>query len=279
MRAAIFALIIGLAVSAAAQSDLEKIVAAERAFAAAARERGVKAAFLDHMANGAVLFMPDRVIGRDWWQTQEEWDSTLAWYPEIAGVSSNGVIGYTTGPWELCPKGGNAQPEAVGQFASIWQRQSTGEYRVILDIGVTHPPRSTPQKEWSGAAGSTAKLADHEAGDAAVPFYEMAGRGTLSAAYKRFAAPDIRMLREGRPPITGSKNISDALKDTKGRMEINKRLAFIGTRDLAYVDGRYRRTDGGAVLETGNFLQVWQFDGKHWRIVLDVFKPLPSTSS
>jgi ketosteroid isomerase-like protein len=278
MRTAIFALIIGLSISAAGQSDLEKVVAAERAFAAAANERGVKAAFLDYMANGAVLFMPDRVIGRDWWQTQEEWDSVLAWYPEIAGVSSNGVIGFTTGPWELRSKGGGT-PEAAGQFASIWQRQPDGEYRMVLDIGIAHSPISAPQKAWSGTGAPAAKLADHEAGDAAVPFFEMAARGTLTAAYKRFAAPDIRILREGRPPVSGAKNIGDALKDTKGRMEINKRLAFIGTRDLAYVEGRYRRTDGSTILETGNFLQVWQFDGKHWRIVLDVFKPIPATAN
>src|SRR5690606_24412171 len=75
MRAAFFAIIIGLAVSVSAQTDLEKVVAAERAFASAAGERGVKAAFLDHMADGAVLYMPDRVIGKDWWRTQEDWDS------------------------------------------------------------------------------------------------------------------------------------------------------------------------------------------------------------
>src|SRR5690606_21343 len=206
------------------QSDVEKIFAAERAIAAAAKERGVKAAFIEYLTDGAVLFMPGRVNGKEWWQGQEEWDSMLVWYPELAGVSSNGVIGYTTGPWEVRSK--NDTLEAAGQFASIWQKQSDGEYRVILDIGISHGPTATPQPAWQGRASQTAALADHEAGDAAVPFFEMARAGTVTAAYKRFADRNIRILREGKPPVTGSKNIGDALKGSAGRLEINKRLAF-----------------------------------------------------
>ncbi len=277
MRAAVLAIVLVLSAGVYGQSDVEKIVAAERAFAAAAKERGVKAAFLEYLTDNAVLFMPDRVNGKDWWQTQEEWGSSLIWYPELAGVSSNGVIGYTTGPWEVRSKDDTL--EAAGQFASIWQRQSDGGYRVILDIGISHGPTATPQAAWQGpAADQKTALADHEAGDAAVPFFEMARAGTVTAAYKRFADRNIRMLREGKPPVTGSKNIGDALKGSAGRLENNKRLAFIGTRDLAYVDGGYKRTDRGTVVESGNFLQVWRFDGKYWKIVLDVFKPVPDAA-
>ena len=276
MRAAAFAIVLVLSASVYGQPDLDKVVAAERAFAAAAKERGVKTAFVEYLTDSAVLFMPGRVNGQEWWQGQQEWGSMLLWYPELAGVSSNGVIGYTTGPWEVRSK--EDRLEAAGQFASIWQKQPDGEYRVILDIGISHEPTSTPQPAWQGPADQTTALADHEAGDAAVPFFEMARAGTVTAAYKRYADRNIRLLREGRPPVTGSKNIGDALKGNAGRLEINKRLAFIGTRDLAYVDGGYRRTVRGAVVQTGNFLQVWRFDGKYWKIVLDVFKPMPDAA-
>src|SRR5690606_37243597 len=164
MRAAVFAIVLVLSASVYGQTDLEKVVVAERAFATAAKERGVKTAFVDYLTDSAVLFMPDRVNGMEWWQGQDEWGSMLVWYPELAGVSSNGVIGYTTGPWEVRSKDDTL--EAVGQFASIWQKQSDGEYRVILDIGISHGPTATPQPAWQGRASQTAALADHEAGDA-----------------------------------------------------------------------------------------------------------------
>ena len=54
---------------------------------------------------------------------------------------------------------------------------------------------------------------------------------------------------------------------------------FFETADLAYANNSYTFANEDGTVETGNFLQVWKFiDGK-WKIVLDIFKPVPQKTN
>src|SRR5689334_15725267 len=106
----LFVLVVLLPV--AAQSDLDKMIETERSFASMAGEKGTKAAFLEYMAPDAVVFDPEKVNARTVWTAREESPAFLAWAPNFADISSNGVLGYTTGNWEYRPKGKTDDPTA-----------------------------------------------------------------------------------------------------------------------------------------------------------------------
>src|SRR5436190_18110221 len=61
----------------------------------------------------------------------------LSWEPIFADVSRAGDLGYTTGPWEFRPDGPDDQPVAFGQYFTIWKKQSGGDWKAVLDRGVS----------------------------------------------------------------------------------------------------------------------------------------------
>jgi ketosteroid isomerase-like protein len=113
------------------------LMAADRAFNQATSERG---------ADGwAEYFAPDALqygggskpiegpaaIRQDMLETLKP-GVKLTWEPTKA-FASTGDLGYTIGRWEFTgPAGG---PTAHGSYVTIWRKQPTGKWLVVLDIG------------------------------------------------------------------------------------------------------------------------------------------------
>src|SRR5687768_1658966 len=87
------------------QGALEKVIETERAFATQSAAKGTKHAFLEYLADDGLLFLPDRVNGKSYWNARGESQGFLSWAPNYADVSANGIVGYTTGNWEYREKG------------------------------------------------------------------------------------------------------------------------------------------------------------------------------
>ena len=64
-----------------AQTDVREIVETEKAFAKTAEEKGTKSAFLQFIADDGILFQPDAVNGKTYWNSQSESAGFLAWKP------------------------------------------------------------------------------------------------------------------------------------------------------------------------------------------------------
>lgn len=270
----IFLCILASAFCVSAQTAVENIVEAERAFAAMAEKDGVKTAFLSNLSDDAVIFQPDRTNGKEYWENAKIPEFQLYWFPVYADASANGMVGYTTGPWEFRrEKGGDT--EAFGDYVTVWEKRGD-VYKAVVDIGVGHarPSASDPAKALIATSDPKAAESKSYAGDAATAFYELIGRGMNKKAYKDFAADDIRLFRDGNFPAIGKKAALDLIG--KGKLKITKRISFYGTGDLAYVTNRYEYQNDG-ISETGNFLQIWKYRGGKWKIVIDVFVPLPKS--
>jgi ketosteroid isomerase-like protein len=123
---------------AAADTPLDSLVAAERAFSALSVERGMKTAFLTNLAEDAVVFRPAPTSGMEVWRTRSNPAATLEWAPDYAEISGAGDLGVTSGPWEWRPAPERHQPTAHGHFISVWRRTEDGAWRVAADIGVSH---------------------------------------------------------------------------------------------------------------------------------------------
>ncbi|MCB1022863.1 MAG: nuclear transport factor 2 family protein, partial [Acidobacteria bacterium] len=126
---------------------LEDLVKRERTFAEAAREKTVKKAFLEFLADDAVVFEPGPVNARKFWSDRPESAMLLSWEPVWADISSDGRIGYTTGGWEFRPNGKDDDPVAFGQYITVWEKRSDGDLKAVLDIGISH---KKPEKSASG---------------------------------------------------------------------------------------------------------------------------------
>ena len=259
-----------------AQSDLERVIATERAFAKYAEAHGTKSAFLENAASDAVLFLPDRINAKEYWTARGESKGLLSWDPNYADVSSNGLLGYTTGNWEYRSAGKGGTPEAFGNFITIWQRQPDGKYKFVVDIGVSHDkPAAYSTALAPPAYPSSSNERNTSAADTANSFFEVIGKNGLSAAYKTYAAKEIRSFRENTMPMIGKSELLSYIKKTKGTTKLTKRATFLGSADIAYIVNTYTHTNEDGKTEKGNFMQIWKLIGGRWQIVLDIFKPVP----
>jgi ketosteroid isomerase-like protein len=273
----IFVMLFSVSSFAQARPELEKLVETEKAFAKTAETKGTKAAFLEFLADDAIVFNPTAANGKEVWRNRPESPSLLVWNPTYADISSNGALGYTTGDFSFYPKGKTGEATAFGQFFSVWQRQSDGNYKAVLDLGITHPKPATVESAWKAAPVITNNPDSNKpsATAAAQSFFEQAEMNGLSKAYKMFAAEDVRLLREGDAPFLGKKAALERVKKDKGTIKFSKRLFFVGGGDLAYLSDTYTLTKEDKSTVKGNFAQVWRLRNGAWQLVMDVWNLLP----
>jgi ketosteroid isomerase-like protein len=242
-----------------------------------AAEKGTKAAFLANMTDDALVFNPDKTNAKTLWASRGESQSLLSWAPNYADISANGLLGYTTGNWEYRPKGKDDQPAAFGEFITVWLRQADGRYKFVIDIGVGHSKPEKYSTEWTTSLLKTKDTNEKNssASDAATGFYTAMAGKSVRKAYETFAADEVRSFREEKAPILGKKSLLSSVKNDKATYSLGKRSSFFGSADIAYNTSGYTRIVGGKIVEKGNAMQIWKLIGGRWRIVLDIFKPVP----
>jgi len=253
-----------LLVSASAAADvfsqnmpeLEKLVATEKAFARTAAEKSARQAFLAYLAEDGVVFEPGAVNGREVWQKRPESNALLAWSPVWADIAADGAIGYTTGGWSYHPGGRDAPAAAYGQYITIWQKQTDGDFRAVLDIGISHEKPESLSTEWKSPSASAGKKRPKDA-----PALQTDG-------FKKLFAEDVRLYRDDKFPYIGKKAALAAVAGETGEKSILKQKCDVHN-DFGYCYGEIEKNG-----EKGNVLQIWRVRNGKWRIVLDLYSKI-----
>jgi len=269
--------LVAVALSAAAPRvappvDPAPVIAAERAFAAKAAEAGVTASFLAFMADQAIVFSPQPVSAKALYgsqppgKTPKEGGPLLAWWPNFAGVSRSGDLGFTTGPASV-----NGKPPGLFYF-TIWARQADGGWKWVYDGGVQAdgaaapgpdaqpvalPPGDAqpmaPALAWAQVRAAEAALATGAARDCA-------------EALKAALAPDARVQGSKAPPATTPAAVDRELATRAP--SIAYRLVGGGAAkagDLVWTWGDATWEKGGGA----HFVRVWQRRAGKWSVVFD----------
>lgn len=272
------------------QAAIDGVVAAEKAFAQLAAEKGTREAFLAFLADDSVVFNPDPMNGKEVWRARPAGPGLLSWHPVYSEVSLAGDLGFNTGPFDFRPKPGG-KPVAFGQFATIWKRQADGSWKALLDLGTSVPePTSAvpPAISLSGPARveeSQIPKVDSEAALAALLGADRALAAAVqekgaAAAYEAVLADDARLLRASRQPVLGREAVRAALAENAAPVTwepLGGGVARSG--DLGYTYGFVKRHEDGPEspwINTSNYLRVWRkgADGT-WKIAFDEFSPRP----
>ncbi len=269
-------MIAALASIAVGQSSVEKVVDAEHDFARMAADNGTKAAFLAFMTDEAVVFNPAKVNAKSSWSSRKESPALLLWDPNYADISSDGAIGYTTGNWEYRPKGKADAPVAFGDFVTVWTRQANGDYKWVIDMGVSHDRPVKYSTDWVTTKHAPSAKAAANIDKAVEKFAAITSRKGLAAAYKEFGAEDIRSYRDGKMPLLGKAAAMAEANGEAGKLAVDISTHPTRSSDLAYLLTDYTRATADGKAEKGNMMQIWKFyDGK-WHVVLDVIIPVPA---
>lgn len=286
-----------MAVAACSRNDtrdyeaaLSSLVESERAFARAAAQLGTRDAFLTYMADDAVLFRPRAVNAAQWLRSQVATQGLLSWEPAIADVAQSGDLGFTTGPWEY-REDPASEPVRHGNYFTIWKKQADGSWRAVIDHGTSNPPpawRESLRTPWP-AHGEWARREQDvnvAAERALLLQVDRATAGSVAVhgvmqALTAVAAPEVRVLRDGRQPLTGIQALRDLVSERPGRLSWTVLGGDVSrSGDLGYTYGEYEFTAPGSERpdELGNYVRAWRRYGHGpggWRVVVDLTSPLP----
>jgi len=261
------------------QIDLQPLLDTQRAFEQAAVDKGMKSAFLEFLRDDAIVFEPGPINGKQYWSAREPDNSTFfVRNLTYSDVAANGLMGYTTGNWRSYQKGKSEGLAKFGQYVTIWERGGDGKFRASLDIAVSHEklPFAETDKPILQKQTRDINKRGWSPADSSMTFLRTSMRGSgLSGAYARFAADDVRLLRDGSPPIIGKKNV---VTETSAyvAVEFPTKVTLFQAADMAYTWNPclFDNSDEGFI--KGNCLHVWKLRSKKWWIVLGVFAPVPN---
>lgn len=259
------------------------IVENETHFFERAREQGTRAAFLEFLADDAVLFDPGPVNGKQMWKDRAESDAALAWQATFAAVSRGADLGYDTGPWEWRKMKDQEQPDAFGHFVSIWKKQADGRWKVALDYGIDHgalpaPPGPAEMSFADDGLNEPVKIEPaRKAAQRAQKRFVEAASHDIAAAIAAQADANVRVYRDGVLPAVGRAAGAEMLKARGGRLAMHPLGGGLShTGDLGYDFGKYSLARDSHTTERGHYLQIWRTDpAGAWKLVLDLERKLP----
>ena len=275
---------------AAQTPDAAAVVAAERAFAADAPSMGIAGSFNKWSTPDAILIGGGQVlrVAEAYPDGPRPADEPLVeWWPNFAGVSRSGDMGFTTGGVQL---GGRR----TGHYFTVWKRQPDGSWKWVYDGGSgasaadapgpeTEPvilPVGPELLEVAYADGSTDPRPRSERAMNAVREQEAALAAAAAmdqkAAHLRAMADNGRLYVAPRPPAIGRAAFEEALSGWPATFRFGPTEGGGASDygDLAWTYGPAAWTRDGQA-RTGHYVRMWQRQEGGWKIVLAQLIPAP----
>ncbi|MEJ7693776.1 DUF4440 domain-containing protein [Daejeonella sp.] len=280
----IFAFVVLIASNSFGQATnglVSSLVAAENYFAATVREEGLREGFLKVSDNETLVFRPNAVKAKAFYDKKQIDPGQLSWEPAFARVSRSGIWGFTTGPYLYTAN--DSGSKSYGQYLSMWRANKKGVWKLALNIGTPHPkPSQEPVLDFIDPKNSRffrqispVRLQQRE--DMIMASDKLLSSSlTKSTAlgYDTFLGDDARLIFPGVEPIIGKENITKFLieQDINIFSEPVKADRSIGS-DLAYTYGTAQVTRKNKTAKY-NYVRVWESqEGFKWNVIVELFSP------
>jgi len=265
---------------------IDTIVQADRNFADLANRAGISPAFLEYLADDGILFRPGPVNGKQAHQQFPDTTSVLMWEPFCVEISAGADMGYTTGKWMFKRSREEDAPAAYGRYLSIWRKAADGDWKVVLDLGISHPKPA----EWTGPRGQIVPPNSITSADVARAknsllaqewsYATRAAEEGPSAALAAFAAGNVKCFREGAYPTNTIEEGSRLINLVDREITWSPSAAFVArSGDLGYTygSGEITSTIGQKQEKKAfSFVHIWRKgDNDQWQLAIDITNPLP----
>jgi ketosteroid isomerase-like protein len=271
MRFLLVLVFIGAACFAQTGRNAAGLAQSERNFSAASDSFGVNASFLRFLSDECVMFNPNPVNGKEIYRNRKENGIHLTWHPTFVEVAHSGDFGISSGPWEIRASKIDT-PVSYGHYFSIWEVQKNGAWKLVLDNGIRYPKESRRKddfhlrdlpKERSPDRMDTNSIRTME--DDFIRDMKNIG---AAAAYRKYAAENILVYRQGEYPV---RRKDAALKILKNQPVPSRSWPYkvngASSGDLAFTYG----VSVDAYGDSSSFVRVWRNDGG-WKIAVDMLE-------
>lgn len=243
---------------------------------------GQNKAFAENFAEVSALFTDKWITnGQQFWKERKDRPTVLKWEPEFMDISSGGDFGISMGPWEAQEFRPNAKPLGYGYFFTIWKKNSSGVWKVILDSGIDSPPIAGKPHSFRFPAGAD-KTKPTSGTDMSQPSEkEILGRESelldawnkvpSASTYSQFLAKDAIIMNGGHLPSTVRDTINKWIVSTEKTLLWEKSGAGCASSgDLGYTYG-YLLSKGNLSKPAGHYVRIWKRQpDKKWLIALEM---------
>lgn len=257
-------------------ANQKEMIAAELAFVRMARLQNTRDAFMFFLADDGVTFGEEVRVGKKYLEDQPPDDSRLSWKPVYSDIAASGDFGFNTGPWEFRQHRTDRKPIAFGQFVTVWTKQSNGNWKAALDIGISHPEQDTSKSLKISEIRLIKRNPDGNSDSDALQIenhFIHSLEGDINKHFE-FVSDEARFFRTGNLPYRDAQSIKDLLIRTGVKtvfVPLDGRLS--ASRDMAYVYGKVLQTQiqhGSKKSLQSHYLRIWKKENHRWKIVIDV---------
>ena len=259
--------------------NLEEVINAEKQFAAYSVARGAKAAFLHFADSNGVVFENGKAVNAiERWTKREEPQGILNWYHIYSEIAASGDLGFTTRPWTYLPKTKDSilakRPEFIitrGQFATVWKKTKTGEWKFMVDLGIKNSPSFDhkiiflTRHKPAFIPGNLESLLKTEK-----EFIEHTQDTIERQSWydSSISKSNYLLLRNGTFPAIAQDRLNDRISTMPPGIAYTIDGSGIAKGgDLGYVYGT-TLING----KTDNYLRIWRREGKAWKLALEVLR-------
>jgi len=267
--------LLSLAADGQSSSSLDSILNTERSFAALSKNTNSRNAFLQYLDDSSVTVVNKQfVTGRSSWQGRKADSSLLFWRPLFAGISRDGDMGFTSGPWEWTKNRDGEKPAAFGQYATVWRKDRAGNWKIAIDLGVFYPqadprqmqPSSTPVEK-ARPEKSLSALKDLRASE--MEYLSKLNSKGISFD-PGFFAGDAHILRAMHWTFIGDTAFHRVPPSTSGLHFLLADAYVSSSGDLGYSYGKIEAASSNEKESPGSsWLHIWKLTDGKWKIVLD----------
>jgi ketosteroid isomerase-like protein len=252
---------------------------AERNFAKASVMIGRNAAFAEYFADESVIFTGKWITnGKQFSKEGKPSPIVLKWEPEFMDISDSRDFGISTGPWEVQEYRPNTAPLFSGYFLTVWKKQSTGEWKVILDGGSTTPMATGPKHKFTFPSGADKDIPGPPVMNVGQKSKELIEQDIKfqtewkknPSAFSSLLAPDARIQLSGHLPTTNA----DTIKSWVNQLDRSLTWQPVGagaatSGDMGFTYGLITTQKNEAV--KGHYVLIWKKrPGSTWHIVLEM---------
>ncbi|MBC7913555.1 MAG: hypothetical protein H7Y07_05460 [Pyrinomonadaceae bacterium] len=260
-----------------------QLISVENYFAASAKAKGIKKAFLAVSDDNTLIFRPEPITVKEFYKNKPDSSGYLSWEPIFAKISKSGDWGYTTGPFVF--KQTDTSKTFYGDYVSIWKKNSKGIWKLAVDLGIEHKkpivaPKmmfSNPKNEIFLKQHSINRLQQRE--DIVFSSDKLLStilKADNLIAQTEFIAPESRLLFPGFEPITGKSKITEFWKKQGFKMTSDPTKADRSlSGELAYTYGVAEITQKN-IKKKYNYVRIWEVQqGYDWNIILEIYTENP----
>jgi hypothetical protein len=258
-----------------------QLVSAENYFAALAKEKGIRKAFLSVSDEHTIIFRPGPVSAVKHYKRKADSLGYLSWEPTFARIAKSGDWGITSGP--SIYKLSDTSDVHYGDYLSVWKKNSKGVWKLAVDLGIEHrKPKTKPTLVFQNAKNeiylrqrSQNRLKQRED----VVFASDKLMGTIlktedQLAFKEFIGEESCLLFPGFEPIKGKKAVmSFWVKQGFNLSSEPVKADRCYSGELAYTYGNASVVRKGEK-KNYHYVRIWEVQpGYVWNIIYEAYVP------